>query len=145
MKKKKIILNGPKMINPPESKLYRPKINYLKVIVFVISHFVACEIPLVVFLCINDSVNLIDFISLQIYILPLSFLMFLVTLRYTLMWFIRLYQRYAKSETRLRCHMTPSCSEYSILALKKYGVLRGVPKMIGRFKRCSYPGSIDYP
>lgn len=61
-------------------------------------------------------------------------------------WCIKVYQRYAPEQTRLRCVFTPSCSEYAILALNKYGVLRAIPKIISRLKRCHPPnGGIDEP
>ncbi|MBU5417691.1 membrane protein insertion efficiency factor YidD [Anaerobutyricum soehngenii] len=66
-------------------------------------------------------------------------------MKYILIWFIRVYQRYAKSETRLRCCYTPSCSEYAILALKKYGLVIGSIKAFKRLLRCGPPGGIDYP
>lgn len=79
-------------------------------------------------------------------ILPiLGALVFALSLRYILIWFVRIYQRYAKSETRLRCCYTPSCSEYAILALKKYGALVGGIKAVRRLLRCGPPGGIDYP
>ena len=34
------------------------------------------------------------------------------------------------------CRMEPSCSEYMILAVEKYGVMRGIIKGIGRIFRC---------
>jgi putative membrane protein insertion efficiency factor len=34
------------------------------------------------------------------------------------------------------CRFTPSCSEYFILAVRKYGPLRGACKGVGRICRC---------
>ena len=58
---------------------------------------------------------------------------------------ILLYQRYADAETRLRCRQTPTCSNYAILAIRKYGPLRGGWMAIGRLRRCRPPGRVDYP
>ena len=58
---------------------------------------------------------------------------------------IRLYQRYADAETRLRCRQTPSCSNYGILAIEKYGAIWGLWKTIQRLKRCRPPGRVDFP
>ena len=50
---------------------------------------------------------------------------------------IRLYQRYAPESVRRRCLFKPTCSEYAILAIKKYGVIRGGYKAYIRlFKKC---------
>ena len=38
---------------------------------------------------------------------------------------IRLYQRYAPERIRRRCLLKPTCSEYAILAIEKYGVIKG--------------------
>ncbi len=60
---------------------------------------------------------------------------------------IELYQHYASEQTRRKCTLKPSCSEYSIMALKKYGVIKALYKSYNRlFKICK--GNvyrIDYP
>jgi putative membrane protein insertion efficiency factor len=66
-------------------------------------------------------------------------------LRLVLIWLVKVYQHYAKSETRLRCCFEPSCSEYAVLVLKKYGTVVGIIKTIHRLRRCHPPGGIDYP
>jgi len=58
---------------------------------------------------------------------------------------IRLYQRYADAETRLRCQQTPTCSEYAILAIDRYGAAVGTWKALGRLRRCRPPGRVDFP
>ena len=47
-----------------------------------------------------------------------------------------------------RCRFIPSCSEYSIRALRKYGVAKGLRSTMGRLWRCapSTVGSyVDFP
>lgn len=60
---------------------------------------------------------------------------------------IKLYQHYAPEEIRRRCLFKPTCSEYAILAIKKYGLIIGLVKTYSRlFKKCK--GNIyriDYP
>jgi putative membrane protein insertion efficiency factor len=59
---------------------------------------------------------------------------------------VRIYQRYAPDVVRNRCRFEPSCSQYMILAIEKYGVIRGIAKGIGRLKRCNVHSSgYDYP
>jgi putative component of membrane protein insertase Oxa1/YidC/SpoIIIJ protein YidD len=41
---------------------------------------------------------------------------------------IRLYQRYAHENVRRRCLFKPTCSEYAILAVQKYGGIIGLYK-----------------
>lgn len=59
---------------------------------------------------------------------------------------IRLYQRYAPYDIRSKCLFVPNCSEYMILAIRKYGLFKGIKKGISRYNRCCVPnGGIDYP
>ena len=60
-------------------------------------------------------------------------------------WMVHLYQNKASDETRLKCVFEPSCSEYMILAVQKYGVIRGVYKGIRRLFRCGNESGVDYP
>jgi len=67
-------------------------------------------------------------------------------LRSIFIFFILLYQRFASNDLRRRCLFTPTCSNYAIMALKKYGVLIGGIKSVGRLLRCRWPnGGEDYP
>lgn len=59
---------------------------------------------------------------------------------------IRLYQRKAPYHIRDSCRFYPTCSEYMILAIKKYGCVKGVYRGIRRLLRCKPPnGGVDYP
>jgi putative membrane protein insertion efficiency factor len=60
---------------------------------------------------------------------------------------VRLYQHYAPEKIRRKCIFKPTCSEYMILALEKYGLLKGLYKGIYRmFFRCKgFFYSVDYP
>jgi conserved hypothetical protein YidD len=61
---------------------------------------------------------------------------------------IRFYQRHLRQLHNRRCIYTPSCSEYGILALNKYGFIRGCWYTYLRIKRCNgalYRGGVDYP
>lgn len=70
----------------------------------------------------------------------------LILSKRAIIWLVHLYQSKASDATRLRCVFTPSCSEYMILAVEKYGSVIGVIKGIGRLMRCHVPnGGEDYP
>ena len=60
---------------------------------------------------------------------------------------IQFYQYRISWIFRGSCRFNPSCSEYMILAIKKYGIYKGVLKGICRIIRCNpfYKGGIDYP
>lgn len=77
--------------------------------------------------------------------LSFGILLLVVFSRKILIWFLLVYQARAKIETRLRCCSEPSCSDYAILAVKKYGAVRGAYKAYRRYANCHPPGKIDYP
>ena len=59
---------------------------------------------------------------------------------------IRLYQLLISPLFPASCKYHPSCSQYAVDAIRKYGVLRGVPKALWRLLRC-HPwskGGVDY-
>ena len=59
---------------------------------------------------------------------------------------IKCYQHYATYEMRITCKCMPSCSEYSILALKKYPLLIAFIKIYKRLnKTCDGNYKEDYP
>ena len=59
---------------------------------------------------------------------------------------IRIYQRYAPARLRRTCRYNPSCSEYAIASLQKYGFFRGIWKSMKRIIRCRPPyGGDDQP
>lgn len=57
---------------------------------------------------------------------------------------IRLYQRTARWRPPV-CRFTPTCSQYAVEAIEKYGVLRGGFRAVGRICRCHpfHPGGYD--
>lgn len=59
---------------------------------------------------------------------------------------IKAYQHYATDEMRKTCHCVPSCSEYSIKALKKYPLIVAFVKIFIRLnKTCDGSYKIDRP
>ena len=70
----------------------------------------------------------------------------IIGLRYVLIWFVLLYQKNAPYNMRISCVYTPTCSEYSILCLRKYGAILGTLCTIERLLRCGKTdGGEDYP
>ncbi|WP_233874004.1 membrane protein insertion efficiency factor YidD [Paraburkholderia adhaesiva] len=61
-------------------------------------------------------------------------------------WVIALYRRLAPSRLRSACRFEPTCSEYALLAIRRYGAIRGWAKALARISRCRPPnGGIDNP
>ena len=121
----------------PHNPLNRPKMHYAKPIiafsVFVIQFVLLCLIPYPEWwICA---------IVLSVY--TVAYMSFIA--KRTVIWLVHLYQNLAPDEVRLKCCFEPSCSEYMILAVQKYGVIRGVYKGIHRLLRCGNEHGIDYP
>ena len=62
---------------------------------------------------------------------------------------IRLYKKILAPilHKRIRCRFYPDCSSYGILALKKYGFVKGWKKSFNRIKRCrvdNFNSCIDF-
>jgi putative membrane protein insertion efficiency factor len=48
----------------------------------------------------------------------------------------------------MHCRFHPTCSNYGIIAIQKYGVITGIRKTWDRLKRCrpdNFESCIDYP
>ena len=57
---------------------------------------------------------------------------------------VKIYQRIAPRKIRLKCRFEPSCSQYMILAIEKYGVIKGGWLGIKRILRCHPWGGSGY-
>lgn len=68
-------------------------------------------------------------------------------LGWTLIVLIRGYQMLISPMIGAHCRFHPTCSEYFIQAIRKYGVLLGSWKGICRILRCHpwHPGGVDPP
>jgi putative membrane protein insertion efficiency factor len=50
---------------------------------------------------------------------------------------VRFYQLAISPMLGSNCRFTPTCSQYAILAIKKYGVIFGCVRAAGRILRCN--------
>lgn len=57
---------------------------------------------------------------------------------------VRFYQRCISPLTPPSCRYTPTCSQYAIEALRKYGVIKGLWLTIKRLSRCHPWGGSGY-
>jgi len=60
---------------------------------------------------------------------------------------VRFYQKFLSPLMPGSCRYYPTCSNYTIMAVEKYGVLKGLVKSAWRILRCNpfSKGGIDYP
>lgn len=143
-----------------ERPLERPDLDAKKAGLYVFGFiFFNAVIAIMIYLCCLRNifslipVHIVQYVSVHkiktIYILfeSCSTLSFLFTLRKWIVMAVALYQHYAPEEIRRRCLFMPTCSEYMILAVTKYGAIIGLYKGWDRlFRRCR--GNIyriDYP
>jgi len=57
---------------------------------------------------------------------------------------IRFYQRFISPLTPPSCRFTPTCSQYAVEALQKYGPLKGLWLAVRRLLRCHPWGGSGY-
>jgi putative membrane protein insertion efficiency factor len=67
-------------------------------------------------------------------------------MRFLVVNLILFYQKNAPKRIRQSCRFEPSCSNYMLLAIEKYGLIKGVTKGLKRIWKCKHPnGGVDYP
>ncbi|MEN3028174.1 MAG: membrane protein insertion efficiency factor YidD [Aquificaceae bacterium] len=61
--------------------------------------------------------------------------------------FLKFWQTFISPLYPPSCRYYPSCSNYALMAVEKYGVLRGTLKALWRILRCNplSKGGVDYP
>lgn len=134
-------------------KLLRPKTNILTLLKWLLFlELFATTFAFSVYFLFNkiDSFLLFSFEAssiLRFYLLG-NLIAILLFLRKILIIAVEIYQHYAPENVRRRCLYKPTCSEYTILSLQKYGVVIGLFKAYIRiFKKCNdnIYHRIDYP
>jgi putative membrane protein insertion efficiency factor len=60
---------------------------------------------------------------------------------------IKFYKNFISPFKISSCKFYPSCSDYAIAAIEKYGICRGILKTIWRILRCNpfNKGGVDFP
>lgn len=58
-----------------------------------------------------------------------------------------IYKKFISPLLGKHCRFYPSCSEYAVLAINKYGILVGIAKSVIRILKCQplHPGGVDFP
>lgn len=124
-----------------ERNLERPEINWIAVFLHIVIPIAICILTSILLLHINFTL----FFSLIIPCL-ISIGYIIIRLKDIIIFLIHLYQHFAPDSIRMKCRFEPSCSQYAILALKKYGLVKGLQKSINRARRCNINnGGYDYP
>lgn len=123
-------------------KLKRPKISVFRIILL---YILIPALVITALIVVLNHLGLSTTNTVAIAAIILLAYVFLTTKRMFIC-AIRVYQRYAPDSLRNKCRFEPSCSEYMILAIEKYGLFKGLQKGICRLKRCNIDGGgFDFP
>lgn len=79
-------------------------------------------------------------------IILINIIYYLLCIKYIIIFLVKIYQKVAPISIRSKCRFEPSCSNYMLQCLEKYGLFKGLKKGINRLKRCNITdGGYDYP
>ena len=122
-------------------KLVRPKFPIWRVLLFFLL------IPALCVLAYFVSAHFLGGVLIPILIsIALLIAITLIFAKHILITMVLIYQVFAPASLRERCRYEPSCSQYMIMSLQKYGFWRGFPKGLKRLKSCRPPnGGFDMP
>lgn len=124
--------------NDPRSLYYdrkysKEKINYLKLVFFIFLFL------FILFLYAQFKLNIVFFLIMLVFY-------FLISIKSLVLLIVKIYQHIAPISIRSKCRFEPSCSQYMILSINKYGLIKGIVKGINRIKRCNISdGGYDNP
>lgn len=110
--------------------LARPKTTVLSVVAYSLAYLLFIAACVILNILIKAPLYLEIPISVVIYVIFSE-----LSLKYIGIKIVECYQHYASEKTRRQCMCVPSCSEYSIICLKKYGLLRALIKIRRRLKK----------
>jgi putative membrane protein insertion efficiency factor len=126
--------SDPRSINY-KRKIIRPNINYSVISLYFVVPFLGdC-----LFNYLLNKYKLKKGLKVIIFMV-LSILHIVICGKKTVIEIIKLYQHFAPDSVRLKCRFEPSCSQYMILAIEKYGLFKGFKLGINRLKRCNING-----
>jgi len=122
--------------NDPRSIYYvrnnvRPKIDFWEIVIYILPlpvSIILCQKVLSIFFE-KTIVNTTLIFFILIYIICIS--------KYIMLLLIKLYQKLAPEHIRNKCRFEPSCSNYMIMAIEKFGIIKGLKKGFLRLKKCS--------
>ena len=124
-----------------ERTLVRPAIRWRKIALFTIALILGTW-------CVHILLRLISVPpAISLYLcLTGALAAILLYLKRIIICLVRIYQHYAPAAIRNKCRFEPSCSQYMILSLQKYGLWKGLWKGIHRLWRChKLDGGFDAP
>jgi len=122
-------------------ELPRPKTNIYNVAYFLSLLLLVC---FVISMIMKFLFEKIPFMLVFIFVF---FLIIFILLKKIIIGMVEIYQHYMPESFRRSCLCMPTCSEYMILAVEKYGALKGLQKGLYRLMHTcrGKEYKIDYP
>lgn len=121
--------------------LKRPQISWFRIILYFLIPAIVITALIIALKHFSVSTTMTVILAITVFTVYI-----ILTLKRAIICAVKIYQRYAPDSVRNKCRFEPSCSEYMVLAIEKYGLLKGVKKGINRLKRCNVnDGGFDYP
>lgn len=114
----------------------RPKLNFWRVLLYAL--IVLCVSAVISLFVYDLSKSALWAVLTGVFVILAVIIVFL---KRVVIWMVKLYQKLAPDSVRNRCRFEPSCSQYMILAIEKYGLFKGLKKGWNRLKRCVPPNS----
>ena len=125
--------------------IVRPKVSIWKGLLPTVAYIILLILAIIFMQDISAFIGIQEWI-VRIGIIVVFGLVVIIMYKKALIWSIHVYQRYAPEKMRASCLFEPSCSNYMIQAVRKYGAIKGTIKGIGRLSRCHFPnGGVDEP
>ncbi len=121
--------------------MIRPKIPWMKVIA-------AIMVPVILFVAVSLVLSSAGVVKETVALIAAAVCLVygLLMLKNAVIFAVKLYQLLAPAAIRRKCRFEPSCSEYMILAIRKYGLAKGFVRGVDRLKRCNTQnGGFDMP
>ena len=123
-------------------KLHRPKLNWFRILCSIL-------LPVIFSVALGWALLIpLQFSLAAAILIPAGLFLLYVILRAkaAAICLVKIYQRYAPAGIRNKCRFEPSCSEYMILSIEKYGLIKGLSKGTNRLRRCNVDhGGYDMP
>ncbi len=119
-----------------------PKTAYAHVVLWSLLY-----IGIIISICILSRFIALPFALKLLIVIAVAILFSEFYLRFLGVKIVECYQHYAKEDTRRRCLCVPSCSEYAILCLKKFILIKALTKIRKRLYVTCKGGDyiIDWP
>lgn len=124
--------------------LSRPSMSYMRLLSILLIFSIVSA--LLLFLCKYLCDALENSLYVICFTIVLNSIFFYYLIKCILILIVKCYQRYASDDLRRSCVCMPTCSEYAIVAIKRYNLFKAIRMICIRLtKGCQGDYHIDFP